>query len=77
MPPRTNRSVVFAIFLPCFAGVMILLGLWNWSLSSKFGKIAIPLRNGTTVYAIRESWGLGSEKLSITRNPDGCVPSDP
>jgi hypothetical protein len=58
-------------------GAVVVLGLWNWSLSSKFGRVAIPLRSGVTVYAVRESWGLGSEQLSITRNPDGCVPADP
>jgi hypothetical protein len=58
-------------------GAALLAALWNWSMSSKFGRVAIPLASGSTVYAVRESWGLGSEQLSITRNPDGCVPADP
>jgi len=63
------------LFLVIVASTAV--ALWNWSLSSKFGRVAIPLSNGTIVYAVRESWGLGSEKLSITRNPDGCIPADP
>lgn len=26
---------------------------------------------------IHESWGLHSDELSVTQNPDGCVPPDP
>jgi hypothetical protein len=77
MPVRINRPLLLCVLVLCCVGIATLAALWNWSLSSKFGRVAISLPNGSTIYAVRESWGLSSEQLSITRNPDGCVPADP
>jgi hypothetical protein len=77
MPVRINKPIIVTVLVLCGVAVGALAALWNWSLSSKFGRIAISLRDGSTIYAVRESWGLSSEQLSITRNPDGCVPADP
>jgi hypothetical protein len=49
----------------------------NWLGSSRFGKVAIPIGNGATVYVVHESWGLHSDEISVTLNPDGCVPPNP
>lgn len=76
MPVRRNKSVLVSVFVVGCAVLAAAGAFWNWSLSSKFGRAAIPVGNGVTVYAVRESWGLGSEQLSITRNPDGCIPAD-
>jgi hypothetical protein len=74
---RIDKPITVTVLMLCGVAVVVLAVLWNWSLSSKFGRIAIPLRDGSTIYAVRESWGLSSEQLSITRNPDGCVPANP
>jgi hypothetical protein len=76
MPVRINKPLLFSVLVLCGVAVVTLAALWNWSLSSKFGKIAIPLQDGSTIHAVRESWGLSSEQLSLTRNPDGCIPAD-
>jgi hypothetical protein len=49
----------------------------NWLESSNFGKAVISLENGSKVYVIRESWGLHSDEISVTQNPDGCLPPNP
>jgi hypothetical protein len=69
--------MLFSAFVIGCAALAVAGAFWNWSLSSKFGRVTISLGDGLTVFAVRESWGLSSEQLSITRNPDGCVPADP
>jgi hypothetical protein len=55
----------------------IIHGLDNWFDASNFGKIIIQLHDGSRVYVIHEQWGLHSDEISITQNPDGCVPPNP
>jgi hypothetical protein len=76
MPVRRNKFVLVSVFMVGCAILAAVGAWWNWSLSSRFGRVAIPVGDGLTVYAVRESWGLSSEQLSLTRNPDGCTPAD-
>lgn len=76
MPVRISKRVLTSILTLLGISIIAVAALANWSLSSKFGKVEIPLRDGSKIYAIRESWGLSSEQLSLTRNPDGCIPAD-
>ena len=46
-------------------------------LSSSFGKQTIKLRDGSKVYAVLESWGLNSDRVSLTRDPDTCKTANP
>ena len=64
-------------------GILTVVALLAWrgfasaSLSSRFGKMEIRLPDGSRLYAKRESWGLHTQRLSVSQNPDPCVPADP
>lgn len=76
MLARRNKKLLFL----AIAGVIVValfVGISNWLDSSRFGKVKVTAGNGTPIYLIHESWGLHSDQISITRNPDGCVPPDP
>jgi len=59
------------------AVIVVLAGLGYWMASGSFGRVPIQLRNGSMIYAVRESRGLSFEQLSLTRDPTGCKPADP
>jgi hypothetical protein len=77
--PRRSKTVLFLVAL---TGVL-LYALWhaisNRLNSSNFGKKEITLPNGSKVYVIHEQWGMHSlgNQISVTRNPDGCLPPNP
>jgi len=75
MLARTSRIVVPLAVLVC----ALLYALSNWLGSSNFGRIEIMMNNGLKVYVVREQWGLHSSgnEISVTRNPDGCIPPNP
>jgi hypothetical protein len=77
MPANRSKVFLLAAALICVLLVAIWYGLNNWLGSSNFGKLAISAGGGSTVYVVRESWGLHSDEISLTRNPDGCVPPNP
>jgi hypothetical protein len=72
-----NKSPLIVALSLCILFVGSLVAFAKWSVSGQFGKVVIPLRSGSNVYVIREARGLSSEQLSITSNPDGCIPADP
>ena len=49
----------------------------NLSESSRFGKRVIRLADGTQLYAIRESWGLHTDQISVRQTSNGCDPANP
>lgn len=62
--------------------VCALLATGAWAISNKlgasdFGEETIMLPNGVKVYVVRESWGLHADEISLTMNPDGCLPPKP
>jgi hypothetical protein len=74
---KQTKRLLIAVVILC---VLLAAAAWtlsNWFGSSNFGKAVIPLGDGSRVYVVHESWGLHEDELSVTRNPDGCVPPDP
>lgn len=79
MPARRSRVILFLVALTCVLLWALWRGLSNRLDSSNFGKAEITLANGVRVYVIHEQWGRHSsgDEISVTRNPDGCVPPNP
>jgi len=80
MPVKSRRLVLVILLVLTAAAIGGSLAWWsfgNISASSRFGKVAIPLPDGSMAYAIRESWGLHTDQVALSKNPDGCVPADP
>jgi hypothetical protein len=80
MQAKSKRLVQIIVLV--LIGVVIVGGVAFWSFgniseSSSFGKVSIPLPDGSTAYVIRESWGLHTDQIAVSQNPDGCVPADP
>jgi hypothetical protein len=79
MRARGSKAILLFVALTCMLLSALWWGLSNRSASSNFGKAEILLPNGVKVYVIHEQWGWHSsgDEISITRNPDGCVPPNP
>jgi len=74
------KNIKALVITAAMIGAVVVVGLWALSNklgASKFGRSTVVLENGAQVYVVRESWGLHSEELSITQNPDGCLPPNP
>jgi hypothetical protein len=72
-----SRRLVQAVVLIAIAGLAGYWCLGNLSESSRFGTLAIRLPDGSAAYVVRESWGLHTDQIAVSQNPDGCVPADP
>ncbi len=79
MVARRSKVVLLFVALSCVLMWASWRGLSNRLDSSNFGKAEITLANGVKVYVIHEQWGWHSsgDEISLTRNPDGCVPPNP
>jgi hypothetical protein len=77
MPSKKNRVILATAAVGCALLYALWCGFSNWSESSNFGKREITLANGSKVYVIHEQWGLHENEISVTRNPDGCMPPNP
>jgi hypothetical protein len=77
MPSKNGKIILAAAAVGCALLYALWCGFSNWSESSNFGKEEITLANGSKVYVIHEQWGLHSDEISVTRNPDGCTPPNP
>lgn len=78
--PANNRTLALAVLIAICAGLFFAArGLANWLHSSRFGKREITLATGSKLFVIREEWGWHSSgsEISLTRNPDGCIPPNP
>lgn len=74
---RVNSKCLMQLaVLATIAGFTGYWCLGNLSESSRFGKIAIRLPDGRTTYVVRESWGLHTDQIAVSQNPDGCVPAN-
>ena len=74
---RLAQVVVLVLIALATVGWVALWTFGNISESSSFGKASIRLPDGSTAYVIRESWGLHTDQIAVSQNPDGCVPADP
>jgi hypothetical protein len=70
---RTAQVLIIVLAL----GAVAVWMTKNLSESSRFGKRVIRLADGTQLYAIRESWGLHTDQISLRKTPNGCEPADP
>src|SRR5215470_10206750 len=76
MPAKIIKVMTTAL------AAFVLLAIVAWAVSNKldssnFGKFVITLPDGARVYVIHEQWGLHEEEISVTLNPDGCLPPNP
>jgi hypothetical protein len=74
---RLKQVTILFLVAVVFVGLVAFWSSGNISESSNFGKESIRLPDGSTVYVIRESWGLHTDQIAVSQNPDGCVPADP
>jgi hypothetical protein len=79
MPASKSKVILLLVVGTCVLLWALWRGLSNRLDSSNFGKAEITLANGAKVYVIHEQWGWHSSgnEISVTRNPDGCVPPNP
>jgi hypothetical protein len=80
MQAKSKRLVRVIVIALIAVVITISVAFWtfgNISESSRFGKVSIRLPDGSTAYVIRESWGLHTDQIAVSQNPDGCVPADP
>jgi hypothetical protein len=79
MPARRSKVILLFVALTCVLLWTLWCALSNRLDSSNFGRAEIALANGVRVYVIHEHWGWHSsgDEISVTRNPDGCVPPNP
>ena len=80
MQAKSKRLVQVIVLV--FVAVVITgsVGFWsfgNISESSSFGRVSIRLPDGSKAYVIRESWGLHTDQIAVSQNPNGCVPANP
>jgi hypothetical protein len=73
---RISRLLFSVVVLFMLTAALVIAWLKFGSQSSSFGRINITMQSGSAVYAMRESWGLGSEKLWFTQSSDGCSVAD-
>lgn len=76
---KTNSSRFYLILVLSFF-VFVALGttfVARFFVRGEYGQVRLRLRNGKTLYLVREARGLSSEVLYLTRNPDGCISPDP
>ena len=64
----TKLYLVFAFVL---LSLGFLMGIGRFLVRGEFGRVPIRLRNGKSVYVVREARGLSSERVYLTRNPKG------
>ena len=74
---RLMKVIILVLITAAIVGSVAFWSFGNISESSSFGKASIRLPDGSTVYLIRESWGLHTDQIAVSQNPNGCVPADP
>src|ERR1700738_1998883 len=72
---RLMQIILLAVTVAMVLGSVVYWCFGNLSRSSRFGKLSIRLPDGSTAYVIRESWGLHTDQIAVSQNPDGCDPA--